>query len=324
MDKHIIQYLRFNEKILEQSELGKLEQVVIDESCINWINIKSLSDENLINGLISKFDISPLVIEEVVNTNQIPKTIDYGDYVFMIVEDVEYDGEFRLQTKQLSIVLFKNLIITIQEKESAFFNEISAKIKDRISVRNNGADNLLYIIIDYVVDNYFDVLEEIGEKIDNVEDQLLYNPERKILEETYRLKRDLVNIRKALWLMRNAIGSMVQNEFELIGSRALNYFRDEYNHIVQLIDLTETYRDICSGMLEIYLSSISNKTNDIMKVLTIFSTIFIPLTFLVGIYGMNFINMPEVKWEYGYISFWIVSLIITGLMIRFFRRKKWL
>lgn len=324
MDKNTVQYLRFNEKIFEQAEFENLEQVITDESCINWINIKSLSYIREIDDLISKFGISPLVIEDIKNSNQIPKTIDYGDYVFMIVEGVEYDGGLRLHTKQLSIVLFKNLIITIQEKESAVFNEISTMIEERISVRNSGTDNLFYIIIDYIVDNYFDVLEEIGEKIDNVEDQLLYNPEREVLEETYRLKRDLINIRKTLWLMRNAIGSINQNEFELVGSRALNYFRDEYNHIVQLIDLTETYRDICSGMLEIYLSSISNKTNDIMKVLTIFSTIFIPLTFLVGIYGMNFINMPEVNWKYGYMGFWIVSLIITGIMIRFFRGKKWL
>lgn len=319
-----IKYLRFSKDMFEVSEHQDLEDIEIRYDCVNWISITSLEHQEIIEVLDKKFNISPMVIEDIKNINLLPKVEEYKDYLFTILEDVKFDKEERCETKQLSLILFKNLIISIEEGETNLFEEISRKIKDRVNILENTADSILYEVVEVVVEDYFDVLEIIGEKIDKVEDNLLFNPTNETLSEIYTLKRDLISTRKTLWLMRNAMNKIVKNDFNLIGNKALNNFREIYDNIVQLVDLTETYRDICSGMLDIYLSSIGNKTNDIMKVLTILSTIFIPLTFLAGIYGMNFKHIPEINWEYGYIGFWIVSVIITGFMIRFFKRKKWM
>lgn len=318
-----IKYLRANNEIFEISDYQKLDDIVIEGGWINWISISSLDNE-AIDCLVSKFNISPMVVEDIKNINLLPKAEDYKDYIFMILEDIRFDDGVELRTKQLSLILFKNLIISIEEYESGFFNIISEKIKDKINVVDISADSIFYELVEITVEGYFDVLEIIGEKIDVVEDRLLLNPTKETLGEIYTLKRSLISTRKTLWLIRNAMNRLIKNEFNLVGNRALSYFREIYDNIVQLVDLTETYRDICSGMLDIYLSSISNKTNDIMKVLTILSTTFIPLTFLAGVYGMNFKYFPEINWEYGYIGFWLISLIITLFMIRFFKRKKWM
>jgi len=179
-------------------------------------------------------------------------------------------------------------------------------------------------LIDTIVDNYFSVIEAIGENLDEVEDKVLLNPQKDLLEDIYKLKKELIYVRRVLWPMRNVISSVAIKEYELIDGKTIYYFKDIDDHIVQMIDIVETYRDISTGILDTYLSSISNKTNDIMKVLTIYSTIFIPLTFIAGVYGMNFKYLPELNWKYGYISFWVISAIITGFLIRFFKKKEWL
>lgn len=324
MEKSKIKYLKFNKESLDIFEYESLEDIKIKEDCVNWIHITSLEHKDAIEDLGIRFNISPMVIDDIKDTNLLPKVENYKDYIFMILEDIQINEGERLQTRQLSLVLFKNMVISIEEKESNIFETITRKINDRINIMENSADNIFFELVDITVEDYFDVLETIGERIDEVEDKLLFNPIKETLNEIYMLKRDLISTRKTLWLMRNAINRLIKNEFSLIGSTTLNYLREIYDNIVQLVDLTETYRDICSGMLDIYLSSVSNKTNDIMKVLTILSTIFIPLTFLAGVYGMNFKYLPEVDWEYGYIGFWVISLIITGFMIRFFKRKKWM
>ena len=232
------------------------------------------------------------------------------------------DGE--LEVEQFSFILFKDLVISFQQWDSKIFDSILSRLSEGSNIRKNGADDLLYALTDTIVDNYFLVVEKIGENIDEVEDIVLLNPKREVLQEIYKLKRDLIYIRKTLWPMRNAISSISKNDYDLVDEKTLYYFRDVYDHIIQMIDIIETYRDICSGMLDTYLSSISNKTNDIMKVLTIFSTIFIPLTFIAGVYGMNFRYLPELNWKYGYASFWIISAVITGFLLRFFKKKNWL
>ncbi len=324
MYKSKIRHLRFSNDIFEISEHQELDDISIKDDCVNWISITSLDYVEVIDSLERKFNISPMVIGDIKNINLFPKVEDYKDYLFMILEDIAFDKEERFRTKQLSLILFKSLIVSIEEEESNLFDKISRKIKDRVNIIENASDRIFYEIVESVVEYYFDVLENIGEKIDRVEDDLLFNPTKETLSEIYTIKRDLISTRKTLWLMRNAMNRIIKNEFNLVGNKALNYFREIYDNIVQLVDLTETYRDICSGMLDIYLSSIGNKTNDIMKVLTILSTIFIPLTFLSGIYGMNFKHIPEINWEYGYVGFWIVSIIITGFMIRFFKKKRWM
>ena len=319
-----IKHLRYNSNIFKTSIHEKLDDIDIKDDCVTWINITSLKYDEIIDSLQAKFGISRVVIEDIKNVNLLPKVEDYKNYLFMILEQIKIDSEDRFEAKQLSLILFKNLIISIAEDETDLFEQITRSLKDRAKITGITADNIFYELVDIAVEDYFDVLERMGERIDDAEDTLLINPTKEMLSQIYVLKKDLISTRKTLWLMRNAMGRLIRNEYQLIGDKALFYFREIYDNIIQLVDLTETYRDICSGMLDIYLSSISNKTNDIMKVLTILSTVFIPLTFLAGIYGMNFEYFPEIHWRYGYLSFWIISLIITAFMIRFFKKKDWM
>lgn len=325
MGKGKIIHIRYNSQEFERQELTNIEDLIINNGDkVNWLDITSLNNIDIINEVGYRFKLHPLVIEDILNTGQMPKVEDYDGYLFLIIESMSFNKEGRLETKQLSLILFNDMVISFQESESNLYKDILLRLKEGANIRKNGADDLLYALTDAVVDNYFEVLEQIGEKIDEIEDELLLNPKREILQEIYILKRDLIYMRKTLWPMRNAISSISKNDYELIDERTLYYFRDVYDHIVQMIDIIETYREICSGMLDTYLSSVSNKTNDIMKVLTIFSTIFIPLTFIAGVYGMNFKYIPELNWKYGYIGFWVISLVVTGFMVRFLKNKKWL
>lgn len=325
MNKGKIIFTNYNINKFERKEIYDLDELVLDsDKSVKWIEIKSLEDIDLINKVGKKFNIHPLVIEDILSTDHMPKLEDYDEYLFLIIEGMNLVEDGELEVEQFSFILFKDLVISFQQSDSKIFDSILSRLSEGSNIRKNGADDLLYALTDTIVDNYFLVVERIGENIDEVEDIVLLNPKREVLQEIYKLKRDLIYIRKTLWPMRNAISSISKNDYDLVDEKTLYYFRDVYDHIIQMIDIIETYRDICSGMLDTYLSSISNKTNDIMKVLTIFSTIFIPLTFIAGVYGMNFRYLPELNWKYGYASFWIISAIITGVLLRFFKKKNWL
>ena len=316
MANNKIDYLRYDKNGLEIARHDKLDEIHIEDNSTNWVNINSLDYKDVLDSLVDKYQISPLVIEDIKNINTHSKVESYKDYVFMVVEDISLDGNSRIQIKQISLILFKDLLISVTEDDSNLFETIIEKLRDKLDTIEILADKIFYEIIDLTIENYFEFLEALGEKIDGVEDDLLISPDKKTLNQIYLLKRDLISFRKALWLMRNAANKLLRDE--------LHYFREIHDDLIQLIDLTETYRDTCSGMLDIYLSSISNKTNDVMKFLTMFSTIFIPLTFIAGVYGMNFEHLPELKWKYGYIMFWLISLIVVAIMIRFFKKKKWM
>lgn len=325
MGKRKIIYTSYNSEEFNRREIKNIEDLIIPKpNMVNWIDVISINNFDLINKVGERFKLHPLIIEDILNIEQMPKVEDYDEYVFVIIEELNFNEKEILETKQLSIVLFKDVVISFQESESDLYDNILLRLKEGASIRKNGTDDLLYALTDTVVDNYFLVLELIGEKIDEIEDELLINPKKEVLQELYKIKRDLIYIRKTLWPMRNTVSSITKNDYELIDERTLYYFRDVYDHILQIIDITETYREISSGLLDTYLSSIGNKTNDIMKILTIFSTIFIPLTFLAGVYGMNFKYFPELSLKYGYAAFWVISIIITGFMVLFFKNKKWL
>lgn len=325
MNTRKIIYTNYNIDKFERREIHDLEEIVLDsEKSVKWLEIKSLEDIDLINKVGKKYNLHQLVIEDILSTDHMPKLEDYDEYLFLIIEGMNLAADGELEVEQFSFILFKDLVISFQQSDSNIFDSILSRLSEGSNIRKNGADDLLYALTDTIVDNYFLVVERIGENIDEVEDIVLLNPKREILQEIYKLKRDLIYIRKTLWPMRNAISSISKNDYDLVDEKTLYYFRDVYDHIIQMIDIIETYRDICSGMLDTYLSSISNKTNDIMKVLTIFSTIFIPLTFIAGVYGMNFRYLPELNWRYGYASFWIISAVITGVLLRFFKKKNWL
>ncbi len=325
VDKVKITYTKYNSEEFKRREIDNLYEFINDkDNKVKWLDVIGLHDTDLINQICKSLKVHPLVMEDILNTSQNPKLEDYDDYMFLNTKLMYFNEEEELETEQISFILFKDKLISFQELESGVFEAVIQRIKEGVYIRKNGADDLLYGLLDAIVDNYFLIVEDIGENIDMIEDELLLDPTKEILQKIYILKRELIYIRNSLWPMRNVISSLSKNEYDLIDGKTIYYLRDVYDHIIQMIDIIETYRDICSGMLDTYLSSIGNKTNEVMKVLTIFSTIFIPLTFLAGVYGMNFKYLPELNWKYSYPSFWIISIIITGIMIRFFRKKDWL
>ncbi|HZJ68493.1 MAG TPA: magnesium/cobalt transporter CorA [Candidatus Eisenbacteria bacterium] len=325
MEEMNVIYTNYNVEEFARTQLSNLDNLVLpDDKSVKWLEIPILNNIDLIEKIGHKFDIHPLVIEDILSKDHMPKIEKYEHYLFLILKDLKLLDNGELITEQFSFILFKDLVISFQPAYSNTFSALIARMSEGSIIRKNGADVLLHALTDTIVDNYFIIVEKIGEKIDLVEDDLLTNLTKEMLQEIYKLKRNLIYIKKTLWPMRNIMSSISKNEFELIDDKTLYYFRDIHDHIIQMIDIIESYREICSGLLDTYLSSISNKTNDIMKVLTIFSTIFIPLTFLAGVYGMNFKYLPELNWKYGYASFWIISALLIGFMLRYFRKKDWI
>ena len=316
---------QYNKDHLESKELNSIDEFLYDEKQDTiWLDVIGLKDSETVMHLGKHLEIHPLVLEDILNTAQSPKVEEYDKYLFTVTKNIFYMEGDSLDTEQISIILLDNLVVTFQEYDTDSFKHIHDRILGSKSLRTHGSIELYYSIIDAVVDNYFLILEKIGIEIDSVEDILLDNPDKDILGNIYILKRELVYIRNILWPTRNLTSSLARGEFSMSDNRINLYFRDIYDHIIQMINIVETYRDICSGMLDTYLSSVGAKTNEVMKILTIFSTIFIPLTFFAGVYGMNFIYFPELNWKYGYLMFWVMSALITLFMLRFLRKKGWL
>lgn len=317
-------YTRYNSKEFVSREIEDIEGYISDhEDGVKWLDLTSLTDELLIWEIVKKLNLHKLVLKDIINVEQNPKLVDYEDYLLIIVKTTEFNNQ-ELLTKQISFILLKDKLISFSESECNIFKDIYSTIENMSSLRKNGPDDLLYYLLDLIVDNYFTTIEKMGEEIDDLEDYLLGNPSKEFLNRVYSIKRQLIYMRTLLYHMRNVTGSLSKDEFDLIDGRTIYYLRDVNEQIIQIVDLVETYRDICSNMLDTYLSSIGNKTNEVMKVLTIFSSIFIPLTFLAGVYGMNFKYFPEINWKYGYAGFWVISIILIAFMIRFFRKKSWM
>jgi len=302
-----------------------------ESSTITWINVNGIHDVSIIEKLGTHFGLHPLVMEDIANTGQRPKLEDSDKYTFLVVKML-YNGTAgdRLKSEQVSIVFGQNFVITFQEREGDVFSSVRDRIRRTVPrVRFLGSDYLAYALIDAVVDHYFVVLEEIGERLEALEDQLVTQPEPENLSIIHDLKRELVFMRRGVWPLREVIGGFDRLDTGAIHDFTRPYLRDLYEHTIQVIDTVETFRDMTSGLLDIYLSSISNRMNEVMKVLTIIATIFIPLGFLAGVYGMNFntdspFNLPELNLQYGYPLFWVAVLIVAGGLVWFFRRKRWL
>lgn len=317
-------YTKYDKDNFERKEIETIEEFLNDseEKEVRWLDIVGLSDEDVLQDICDKFHIHPLVVEDLLNIDQTPKVEDYEDSLFVIAKNIILEDDILYQ-EQISFMIYKDKLISFRFEETGIFDEIKGRLREGTALRKNNPDDLLYALLDIIVDKYFIIMEDIGNRLDDLEDETLEKPDKKLLEKVYILKKDLISIRNILWPMRNAISIISKNEYEIIDGNTIYYFRDIYDHIIQIIDINETYREIASSMLEIYLSSIGNKTNEVMKVLTIFSTIFIPLTFIAGVYGMNFRYMPELYWKHSYVSFWIISLAITLYMLRFFKKKGW-
>jgi len=309
----------FTEKALEQFE--KLPPP--DKDKIRWINVDGLRMVEVIDRVCKPYNIHPLTAEDILNTGHRPKLEDNGEYIFFIMKMIYFE-QSELVDEQLSILLGNGYIISFGERKGDVFDQIREGIrKNSIRIRKNGADFLAYSLLDAIVDGYFIVLESVGEQIDVVEDAFIDNPSKEGLQKIQILKRELLYMHKSIWPLREVVSGMQRTENEIIKNSTQIYIRDIYDHVIQAIDTTETYREFLAGLMDIYLSSVSNKLNEVMKVLTIISTIFIPLTFIVGVYGMNFKYMPEIDWKWGYFGVLAILAFIAVMMILYFKRKKW-
>ena len=297
-----------------------------EKPTVTWINVSGIHDVTVIEEFGKAFNIHPLLLEDIVHSDQRPKLEDYDDYLFLVLRMLRYDeAKEELQSEQVSLILGPNFVITFQEREGDVFDAVRARIRNgKGKIRKMGCDYLTYALIDSVVDHYFLVFEKYGEKIEVLQDEVLSQPTPETLQVIQRTKRDMIFLRKSVWPLREAINALQRGESSLITDNVNIYLRDVHDHTIQVIDTIETFRDIISGTLDVYLSSVSNKMNAVMKVLTIIATIFMPMTFIAGIYGMNFKYMPELEWHWAYPVIWAVIIVLGVLMLMGFKRKKWL
>lgn len=297
-----------------------------DKNTVTWINIEGIQEIKIIEKLGECYGLHPLVMEDILNTDQRPKIEDYKDYLYIVLKMLHDRETEETVTEQISLVLGPGFVISFQEGiEGDVFNSVRERLRTaKGRIRSMGADYLAYSLIDAIVDNYFVILERTGDWIEDLEDELLEHPSTQTRNEIHQLKREMIFLRKAVWPLREVVGAMERGESSLITAPTRIYLRDVYDHTIQVIDAIEASRDMLSGMLDLYLSGINNRMNEIMKFLTIIGTIFIPLTFIVGVYGMNFEFMPELKWRWGYFAVLAFMLGIIAVMLLFFKKKKWL
>ncbi len=299
--------------------------VLGDSGKVTWLDINGLHHIQSLNKLGECYSLHPLVLEDILNTTQRPKLEDYGDYLYLVLKVLtcqEPLGE--VISDQLSLILGRNFVISLHEGDETIFTPIRDRLKSRGRVRRSPADYLAYALIDLVVDQYFVILERQGETIEDLEEELISRPGPQTLHKIHRLKRDMIILRRSVWPLREVLSQLERRESPLIQEATAIYFKDIYDHVIQVMDTIETFRDMLSGMLDVYLSSVSNRLNEIMKVLTIIATIFIPLTFVAGVYGMNFEHMPELKWRWGYFAVLGFMGLIGICMLFFFKKKEWI
>ena len=317
----------YNESLFKEEEIDSFDGLMPapDRKTVTWVHIDGLQDVHLMERMGGHFGLHPLILEDILNTDQRPKLEDHGEYLYVVLKRFHQDEKDRLVSEQVSIVLGHNYLISFQEKEGKHLESVRARLQnDRGRLRKGGTDDLAHAILDGIVDGYFSILDHFGEEIETLEEALMDRPSPGTLRAIQSLKRRIILLRRSVWPLREVVGSLGRSDSPLIHKTSVVYFRDIYDHTIQVIDTIETYRDMLSEMIDIYLSTISNRMNEIMKVLTIIATVFMPLTFLAGIYGMNFKYMPELEWPWGYFALWGVMIIITVVMLLLFRRKKWL
>ena len=328
LDPIRITYMDYDEHNFHEEQVKKIEDCFAFKTTptVSWINIDGIHDIPLMEKLGKHYEIHPLVLEDILHTAQRPKYGEFDNYLFVVLNMLSYNQETRaVESEQVSFIIGPNYVISFQERVGDVFDEIRQRIRNaKGRIRKAAADYLAYSLIDAIVDNYFAILERIGEKIESVEEELVGNPSEKTLRQIHSIKREMISLRKSIWPLREVISDLQRSESPIMQATTGIYLRDVYDHTVHCIDIMEMHRDVISGMLDIYLSSISNRLNEVMKLLTIIATIFIPLTFLVGWYGMNFKDMPELTWRWGYPMVILVAVAMVVSMLVFFRRKQWI
>ncbi|MDM9584734.1 MULTISPECIES: magnesium/cobalt transporter CorA [unclassified Nostoc] len=331
----IIFLIDYNQTNFIREQIETPEECVpyLDAESVSWVDVQGLGSQDILQRLGKVFELHPLVLEDIVNVPERPKTEDYEDQLLFIARMVVAKEKIcGFYSEQVSLILGKNYLLTVQEEpEHDCFEGVRSRIeKNKGIIRKQGADYLAYAVLDAIIDGFFPVLELYGERIEELEEEVVVRPTPQTLQNIYQIRRELLQLRRAIWPQRDAINSLIRDGSELISEEVRIYLRDCYDHTVQVMDMVETYRELASGLMDVYLSAVSNKMNEIMKVLTIVSTIFIPLTFVAGIYGMNFdtekspYNMPELNWYWGYPLCWAVMIAIAVSLLFFFWRRGWL
>ena len=318
-----ITLIEYNKDIFNQKTIKECPKFT-DEDTVKWIKINGFRDVEILKKIGKCFNLHPLVLEDILNTHQRPKVEDYNDYLYIVLKLFDVTDD-HITTKQISLILEKNLVISFQDDDDPIFDLIIKRVKMEGShIRTRGNDYLLYSLIDTIIDSYFLDLERVEDEIEDIEENLIENTDPKFLKKIHSIKMDIIILKKVIWPLREMLSTLGSGEYSLINESTDYYLRDVYDHSIQIFDTLESLRDRISEMLDIYLSSTSNKLNEIVRVLTVISTIFVPLTFIVGLYGMNFQNMPELRHPLGYPAVLTLILIVALSMLAYFRRKKWI
>jgi len=328
VDQVTVTVMSYDKDRIEEKDIENIEECFVyrDMKQASWINVNGLHDTELIKKLGDHFGIHPLVLEDIVHTNQRAKVEDYEDNIYVVAR-LLHRGEVDTEVKaeQVSFVIGPNYVLTFQERPGDVFEPVRHRLRGaKGRIRSFGPDYLAYRLIDAIVDDYFLTLERISKVIEDAEAELMQAPTPKILEHIHHVKNETIFLRNAVGPLREVVANLERGDSKLIKKNTAAYFRDVHDHTIQTIDAVNSFRDMLSGLQDLYLSSVSNRMNEVMKVLTIIATIFVPLTFVAGIYGMNFTHMPELGWRWSYPIFWIVIAVVSIGMLLFFRRKRWL
>jgi len=327
-DRVTMTVMDYDQARFEELEIQTVEECLPfrDSPTVTWLNVTGLHDMELIASLGEEFGLHPLVMEDLVNTEQRPKLEDFQDYLFIVIKMITFSEERReVEDEQLSLILGPRFVISFQERPGDIFDAVRNRIRSgKGRIRTMGPDYLAYALVDAAVDHYFVVLEGLGEWIELLEEEVVDEPGPETMSEIHRLKREMLLLRKATWPMREVVSSLGREGASLVSAPVRVYVRDVYDHTIQVLDTGETLRDIVSGLLDTYLSSVSNRMNEIMKVLTIMASIFIPLTFIAGVYGMNFQHMPELAEPWAYPACLGLMALVGGGLVLYFRRKGWM
>ncbi|HET8760499.1 MAG TPA: magnesium/cobalt transporter CorA [Nitrospiria bacterium] len=323
-----IQVLRYGPDRIVEEPNATLDQALAcrAEAGVAWINVDGVQDVEVLKKLGEGYGLHPLVIEDIANTEQRPKLEDYGDHLFIVLKMLSPENG-HVRAEQVSVVITRNVILSFQEhdKPGDCFDPLRARLRaDASRLRSAGADFLAYGIVDALVDNYFVVLEQLGDAVEHIEEAATLDPTASGAQSIHVLRRELLVMRRAVWPLRDLVAQLLRRESTLIGEKTAVYLRDVYDHLVQVIDTTEALRDLLSSLLEVELTRTSLRMNETMKALTLIATVFIPLTFIVGVYGMNFQYMPELRWRWAYPTLWALMIALGVGMVVWFKRKRWL
>ncbi|MBT8180434.1 MAG: magnesium/cobalt transporter CorA [Eudoraea sp.] len=318
----------YNKDYLDEKKLKNIEEVFSFENkdTITWININGLNHIKEIEKLGKDFMLHPLILEDIANTQQRPKLEEHEEYIFVVLKMLYFDKDQNLKFENISFVQGSSYVLSFQEADGDVFNAVRDRLRNsKGRVRSNGADYLLYVLMDAIVDNYFNLMEVMGEKIEELEENLFEEkPKKDLILEIHGLKREILKIRRAVYPLREVVNHIDKVDTSLITEKTQLYLRDLYDHVIQVSESIDIQRELIWSLMDMHMTTISNRMNEVMKVLTIMATIFIPLTFIAGIYGMNFENIPELKFKYGYFVLWGVMVVVFLAMLYYFKRKEWI